>query len=320
VIPAYNRAGTVGRAIDSALTQTRRPYEIIVVDDGSTDGTTEFLRRLGTSICSIHQSNRGVSGARNAGIRAASGEWIAFLDSDDQWLPNHLAVQMDALERAPQAVAAAANGLIRGAAGTPTLEIAASRRINWLKGEQSRVLSGAAAVLNQPVTSGVIAKREALQRCGGFDPLVREFEDLDLWSKLALCGGWVFTREPGFVLSRSEMGEENVSQQYWRDPAKALQSLLRCHERLLGASDASLLEAVALRRKISAYRCSLAAVELGRGAPRARAHLARSILDWPSVRSIARAGLVAAGWCPQNLRPFLQLARNSVDAGEVGPA
>ena len=87
VIPTYNRRDMVCEAIDSALTQTYPCHEIIVVDDGSTDGTGELLReKYGDRIRYIRQENAGPSAARNRGIEAATGEWIAFLDSDDLWV------------------------------------------------------------------------------------------------------------------------------------------------------------------------------------------------------------------------------------------
>ncbi|HOM77565.1 MAG TPA: glycosyltransferase family A protein, partial [Anaerohalosphaeraceae bacterium] len=85
VIPAYNCQAYIRRAIDSVLGQSRPADEIIVVDDGSTDGTAEAVRTYGAKVILIQQENAGVSAARNAGIRAASGDWIAFLDADDEW-------------------------------------------------------------------------------------------------------------------------------------------------------------------------------------------------------------------------------------------
>ncbi|RKY08906.1 MAG: hypothetical protein DRP66_03450 [Planctomycetota bacterium] len=101
VIPAYNAQRYVGRAIDSALAQTRRPDEIIVVDDGSTDNTAEVIRSYGSKVCFIGQENGGASVARNTGIEAARSEWIAFLDADDEWLPEKLQLQIEHLMRNP---------------------------------------------------------------------------------------------------------------------------------------------------------------------------------------------------------------------------
>lgn len=101
VIPTYNRAKLVTQAIDSVLAQTYEDFEIIVVDDGSTDNTCEALEPYirEKKIRYIYQENLGEPGARNTGIRVAEGEYIAFLDSDDLWLPTKLAVQMDVFEK-----------------------------------------------------------------------------------------------------------------------------------------------------------------------------------------------------------------------------
>jgi glycosyltransferase involved in cell wall biosynthesis len=90
VIPTYNREGTIGRAIDSVLAQEFAPAEIIVIDDGSTDRTSQILAGYGTRIRCVHQANAGVAAARNHGVELAAADWIAFLDSDDFWLPHHL--------------------------------------------------------------------------------------------------------------------------------------------------------------------------------------------------------------------------------------
>jgi glycosyltransferase involved in cell wall biosynthesis len=99
VIPAYNAASHIRRALDSVLAQTRAPNEIIVIDDGSTDNTGEIAEGYGTAVRCIRQSNAGVSAARNAGIKAATADFIAFLDADDEWASEYLAEQMGILER-----------------------------------------------------------------------------------------------------------------------------------------------------------------------------------------------------------------------------
>src|SRR5215469_12096747 len=95
VIPTYNRSGFLPRAIDSVLSQTAAVDEIIVVDDGSTDATRSVVQSYGDRIKYIYQTNRGVSAARNRAVAEAKTEWIAFLDSDDEWLPLKTASQLE---------------------------------------------------------------------------------------------------------------------------------------------------------------------------------------------------------------------------------
>ncbi len=109
VIPAFNNEKYIARAIGSVLAQTRPADEIIVVDDGSTDGTANEVRTFGDTVRLIRQKNGGASAARNAGVLAAAGEWIAFLDADDEWLPNKLELQVEHLRRHPDLMWTAGN-------------------------------------------------------------------------------------------------------------------------------------------------------------------------------------------------------------------
>src|SRR5512139_2667017 len=101
VVPAYNAAWCVRKAVDSVLAQDFRDFELIVVNDGSTDDTLAVLRGYGDAIRVVDQRNGGMSNARNAGIRAARGEFLAFLDSDDWWLPGKLGRQVALLRARP---------------------------------------------------------------------------------------------------------------------------------------------------------------------------------------------------------------------------
>ena len=98
IIPTFNREAFVARAIDSVLTQRFTDHEIIVIDDGSTDDTRFALKRFGNRIRYVQQEHAGVSAARNAGVQSATGEWVAFLDSDDEWKPEYLATQVGRVE------------------------------------------------------------------------------------------------------------------------------------------------------------------------------------------------------------------------------
>src|SRR5579864_2473726 len=106
VIPAFNRRNHVSRAIDSALAQTVPVDEILVIDDGSTDGTAELVEsRYGNRVRVVRQANSGVAGARRRGIQEARGEWIAFLDSDDEWLRERNGELLKAIQHVPADVA-----------------------------------------------------------------------------------------------------------------------------------------------------------------------------------------------------------------------
>lgn len=98
VVPSYQRAAVLPRALESIRAQTRPPEEVVVVDDGSTDGTRELVEALGPPVRYVHQSNAGAAAARNHGARLASSPWLAFLDSDDAWEPDHLERMARAIE------------------------------------------------------------------------------------------------------------------------------------------------------------------------------------------------------------------------------
>src|SRR6267154_1483950 len=102
VIPVYNGERYLADAIQSVLDQTYQKFEVIVVDDGSTDGSARVAKRFGGAIRYVHQSNGGVSKARNTGITLAQGTYLAFLDQDDLWLPDKLAVQVAYLDSHPE--------------------------------------------------------------------------------------------------------------------------------------------------------------------------------------------------------------------------
>jgi hypothetical protein len=178
----------VQRAVASVLAQTYRDYELIVVDDGSTDGTEEALAPL-SGLRYHWQPNAGVSAARNAGIRLAHGPIIAFLDSDNRWLPDHLEVVSAVLERHPDAVLASTcpNFIVAGRAAP----------------DEACVLDHRSAPLMELARVGhlscVAVRREALVAVGGFDERMEAFEDIDLWMRLALRGSIATVRRRTIV-------------------------------------------------------------------------------------------------------------------------
>jgi glycosyltransferase involved in cell wall biosynthesis len=176
VVPAYNAAQDLGAAIDTILAQSYPPHEIIIVDDGSTDATSRVIAGFGGRLIALRQDNGGPSAARNAGIARATAPFIAFLDADDRWLPDTLALQLACLDAAPAAGAA------------------------WGKSERQLGCDPLPAPAQWELFMGSkLFRRVALEAADGFDPgLRRGGEDLDLLVRLAERGIEII-RHPALV-------------------------------------------------------------------------------------------------------------------------
>jgi cellulose synthase/poly-beta-1,6-N-acetylglucosamine synthase-like glycosyltransferase len=185
VIPAYNAEKYIGRAIDSVLAQTRPAEEIIVVDDGSTDGTAGIVRSFGGKVAFIQQRNAGASVARNSGIEAAKSDWIAFLDADDEWLPRKLQRQSEHLRRKPDLVWTHGNYLIQSyGEGSRTVAFASSGYAAVSEGGQfDDYLSVYPAVCIR--TSTVLVTKAVLKEIGLFRIGQLWAQDTDLFLRIA---------------------------------------------------------------------------------------------------------------------------------------
>jgi glycosyltransferase involved in cell wall biosynthesis len=202
IIPAYNAAAWIGRAIDSVLGQTRAAEEVIVVDDGSTDATADRVRSYGERVRLIQQANAGVSAARNAGILAARNEWLAFLDADDEWLPDKLKIQTALLNRNPDLVWASANyfhGSEDSTVQTPHLDAQAIAALNARLGANEFFESYFDAFLCRANGNmdTLICRKECLIKAGLFYPAMKNAEDDDLHLRVAYQGHrFGFSTEP----------------------------------------------------------------------------------------------------------------------------
>ena len=185
IITCYNNQATIAEAIRSVLAQSHSPQEVIVVDDGSGDDSLSAIEPFKEQLALLTGRNGGPSAARNRGLQAANSEWIAFLDGDDAWHPDKLAIQLVALEAHPEAVMIATDW---------------SRDPAELKAEQDagiqRLYASHIAVLNRFQTSSVLALRRAVERAGGFDPHMDTAEDWDMWLRVAKFGPAVLVRSP----------------------------------------------------------------------------------------------------------------------------
>lgn len=193
VIPAYNQARFLSDAIQSVLVQTYRDFEIIVVDDGSTDDTAVVAQQIGSAIRYFYQDNRGLAGARNTGIRQSQSEYVALLDCDDQWLPSFLETMMFLVEQNPDAAAYYCGWRYMDVAGCDLPQAPNSLVIP--PEQLYQVLLRA----NFIVPSAVILHRSKIVQIGLFDETLRQIEDWDLWIRL-LRNGYPIVGSPKWLL------------------------------------------------------------------------------------------------------------------------
>lgn len=186
VIPTLQRRELIQRAVASVLRQSFQDFELIVVDSGSTDGTAEAMAAVGPRVRFLSSGAGGVSAARNAGLRLARAPVVAFLDSDNRWLPDHLATLTAALARHPEAILAST---------CPNRRVAGRQTA-----DQSRLVDGWAQPFRSPgYISCWVVRREALDAVGGFNEGMLTGEDTDLWLRLASRGPFCFIQRRTIV-------------------------------------------------------------------------------------------------------------------------
>ena len=254
VIPTYNRASCIARTIDSVLAQTYDDYELIVVDDGSEDQTREVLRPYGDTIRYIYQRNCGVSVARNAGIMASQGDWVAFLDSDDEWMPTKLEKQIETADSDPSVVALVANAII---------ELSAQTEIDLFKIRGFQVDADISLIVSRPLsliielqpftTPSLIVRRDTLFSVGLFDSSMTLYEDHDLMCRLAMKGPWAITGETLVrVYRRGDVGIA-LSMQHARDPLLSARNIMKTCVKLLTNPGLSRNERRLVRKRLSSF-------------------------------------------------------------------
>jgi GT2 family glycosyltransferase len=240
IIPTFNRCPLVGAAIESVLSQSYDDFELIVVDDGSTDGTAAELAKFGLRLRLFCQANHGVSSARNFAAREARGHYLAFLDSDDLWHPKKLEIQTDFMER------------------NPSIQICQTEEI-WIRNgtrvnpkSKHRKPSGdiftPSLELCLVSPSAVMLTRELFNQVGGFDERFPVCEDYDLWLRIAKNHPVPLIADP-LVIKRGGHADQ-LSRSIWgldRYRVMALQKLLRSE---LGGSQRQAAVRV-LRRKVA---------------------------------------------------------------------
>ncbi len=218
IIPTFNRASLLKRALDSVYAQTLPTFEVIVVDDGSTDDTADIIKNHYPQTRYFFQNNQGVSAARNLGIENANGEWLAFLDSDDEWLPDKLAQQMQALNENDAKVC-----------HTEEIWIRDGVRVNQMNKHKK---SGGwifrqCLPLCAMSPSSIIIHREVFRKTGPFDTSLPACEDYDLWLKITARYPVLFIETP--QIKKYGGHEDQLSQKYWgmdRFRVQALENII----------------------------------------------------------------------------------------------
>jgi glycosyltransferase involved in cell wall biosynthesis len=247
VIPTYNRAAKVRATIESVLAQTMTDLEVIVVDDGSSDGTGKILEEtFGDRIRYYAQANKGASVARNKGVEEARGEWIAFLDSDDLWEREKLEWQFKALEQfAPQCCGCYTD--VRFLNHTETRTMFQMAEENYRHEGTMGVNTDVLRLLVRPGGAGMVvclssflARADVARVTGGFDPKLLFSQDSEFLFRLAMLTGFCYVNRPlvRFDRSPAEIHHVGVSSEwnkfeFWlRDSQLRLEGLMRLSEGL----------------------------------------------------------------------------------------
>lgn len=286
VIPAYNAASFIERTLETVALQTFRDFELLVVDDGSKDDTTavveRFLKSRRLAGAAIRQENKKIAAARNAGIRAARGEFVAFLDHDDLWRPEKLSVVMDEFRRHPEA------GLVHHPCRIVTPEgriIGATRNGPGARDMYRRLL----LLGNALSPTAVTVRRARLEEVGGFREGERydTVEDYDLWLRLARVCEFKFIDPPlADYLLVSSGASKRVNYHHER-----LEALLKDHFADYPRQDA--WTRLLMRRRLSQVNRAAARAFLKAGdAAAARPHIVQMLKRFP----LEPKNLAVAAW------------------------
>jgi glycosyltransferase involved in cell wall biosynthesis len=202
IIPTYNRLNLLKQAIRSVLAQTQTSYELIIVDDGSTDGTYDYLMSLGGHVRVLHQKNKGPGAARNLGAQCAAGNYLAFLDSDDIWFPWTLATSNLVIERyhQPALISSATLEFDDEIPNPQWQELAAERFSDYFSTASSPAYVGSGAL---------VINRATFESAKGFDEDLLVGEDLDFYCRIGASHDFVRVLSPVMLGYRRHVG--NIS-------------------------------------------------------------------------------------------------------------
>lgn len=218
IIPTYNRANTIERCLDSVLNQTHTADEIFVIDDGSTDGTAKLLKNKYSNINYLYKENSGVSAARNLGIKESKSEWLAFLDSDDEWMPQKLEAQLHSIQANPN------YRLFH----SDEIWVRNGKRVNPKYKHQK--YGGDIFKYCLPLCcispSVVMIHRSLFDEIGLFDEKLPACEDYDLWLRICSKHEVFYIDEP--LIIKYGGHEDQLSKKYWGMDRFRIAALEKC--------------------------------------------------------------------------------------------
>ena len=268
IIPTFNRENYVTKAIDSVLNQNFTHYEIIVIDDGSTDNTRKTLEPYREKIQYIYQDNSGVSAARNAGIRQAKGEWIAFLDSDDEWLQGYLSTQLAQIERYPDAVAHITNAVTVSADGARSYHFDELKLIAIFRQKKHLLVENPFGLIighSHWFLQPIVMRRDALLKAGMLNPDLSIAEDLDILARVARIGPLSICREVLVEIYRRQETIEHLASQYVKKGIYSREAFGTVYAGFLELKDLTFREKLKVARVLSFNRRALGNIMLQAG-------------------------------------------------------
>lgn len=312
IMPAYNVEPYVGEAIRSALAQTFTDFELIVVDDGSKDGTADVVKsmaRADSRVKLVQQANRGLAGARNSALRAARGEFFALLDSDDVWEPEFLAEQMAIMTARPEIDIVTGNGWYLGGAKHGQL----ARPF-----PDPRPAPDLASIIGDEWSVFImsVVRRRVYTKIGPFDEEMRSNEDYDFWLRAAVAD-CTFARNDR-PLGHYRIRTDSLS----ASDVRMIRGILHVYTKLRPVIQDRPREMAILDRQISRFETEWLAAE---------ARLALEIADFEAAREHlgalhARRGGAALGlatllarWAPKTLKRMIRFKRATSPSVPAGP-
>ncbi len=239
IIPTYNRLPLLQRAIASVRAQTLKPSEIIVVDNASTDETVAWLKQQGDITVCLHETNQGVSAGRNTGIKKASSKWLAFLDSDDEWMPTKL--ERQAADDSSM-VSHTGEQWIRNGRSIP-VSIKLINRSGWIYQECLPL-----CVISP---SSVVLHKHVFDKVGLFDESLPACEDYDLWLRVCALYPVSFVNEP--LVIKYGGHDDQLSKKYWGMDRFRIQALTKSLRSGLLTPENKAAALLVLQKKIRIY-------------------------------------------------------------------